>query len=257
MIVDSHCHLDFNELYPDLENVVARASSAGVGILQTICTKLTEIEKLAEIADKYPNIYHSIGVHPHEVEKEGVPSYETLLKFAKYQKAIGIGETGLDYHYEHSKRDMQKESFISHIRVSRETGLPIIIHTRSAEEDTLDILNSQMKIGYFPGLIHCFTASQEFAQECLDLGLYISVSGIITFKNAAALRDAIKSVPLGRLLVETDAPYLAPVPMRGKPNEPSFIVYTVDFLADMFGVTSKEIADITTQNFLKLFTRVN
>jgi TatD DNase family protein len=256
MIVDSHCHLDFDDLYSDLENVVVRSRGVGVGILQTISTKLSEIEKIAQIASRYPHIYHSIGVHPHEVEKEGVPTYEDLLKFSYYSKAIGIGETGLDYYYEHSQRAIQKESFVNHIRVARETGLPIIIHTRSAEDDTLSILREQMKIGIFSGLIHCFTASQEFAKECLDLGLYISVSGIITFKNATALREAIKSVPLERLLVETDSPYLAPVPMRGKANEPSFIVYTVDYLADLFGVTPKEISDTTTQNFLRLFSKI-
>jgi len=255
MIVDSHCHLDFPQLCPDLDGVVARAQNAGVGVLQTICTKLSNLENIKKISHSYDNIYYSIGVHPHEVEKEGVPAFEELLSLTEDRKAIGIGETGLDYYYEHSNRELQKQSFSNHIKVARETGLPIIIHTRSAEEDTINILKSEMSVAKFPGLIHCFTSTKELAEECLDMGFYISVSGIITFNNAKDLKEVIKTIPLERLIVETDSPYLAPVPMRGKSNEPSFIKYTVEYLADLLGHTPEVIAEETTKNFFHLFQK--
>jgi len=256
MIVDSHCHLDFDELSSDLENVLLRAKAADVRILQTICTKISQFDKVKKIAEEHENIYCSVGVHPNEVENEGVISVETIIKATENPKVIGIGETGLDYYYEHSDKDSQRESFINHIRASQETQLPIIIHTRSADEDTVSILKEEMKRKKFPGLIHCFTATQELANECLNIGLYISISGIITFKNAENLRSVVKTIPIERLLVETDAPYLAPMPMRGKPNEPSFVKHTVHYLAELLGKTPEEIAEKTTENFLRLFSKV-
>jgi TatD DNase family protein len=255
MIVDSHCHLDFKELLSDLDSVVSRANDSGVKILQTICTKISEFEKIKEIAEKYYNVFCSVGVHPHEVKNEGLIDSDTIIKLANHPKVIGIGETGLDYYYEHSDKDAQIKSFRNHIEASRVTKLPIIIHTRSAEDDTINILKEETRKGSFPALIHCFTSTQELADECLNMGMYISVSGIITFKNAEELRSVIKSVPLEKILVETDAPYLAPVPMRGKSNEPSFVKYTVDYLAGLIGETPEEVSDVTTKNFFQLFSK--
>lgn len=256
MIVDSHCHLNFKELSSDLDSVVSRAKDSGVEILQTICTKISEFENIKKIAESYENVYCSVGVHPHEVNKEGVIDSDVIIDLAKHPKVIGIGETGLDYYYEHSDKDAQIKSFKNHIEASRVTKLPIIIHTRSAEKDTINILKEEMSKGPFPALIHCFTSTQELANECLDMGMYISVSGIITFKNAEDLRSVIKTVPIDRLLVETDAPYLAPVPMRGKSNEPAFVKYTVEYLASLIGKTPEEVSSFTTDNFFKLFSRV-
>jgi len=253
MIIDSHCHLNYEPMCHELDAVIKRASENNVKILQTICTKISEFEIIKAIADKYPNVYCSVGVHPHEVESEGVISIDKLQELASNQKVIGIGETGLDFYYEHSPRDIQKESFRNHIAVSRALKLPTIVHTRDAEKDTLDILSSEMKKGEFPGLIHCFSGSELLAKASLELGLYISVSGIATFKNAGDLREAIKTVPMDRLLVETDAPFLAPVPMRGKKNEPAYVKYVVECLADLLGKTSSFIDDKTTENFLRLF----
>lgn len=253
MIVDSHCHLDYPPMCDDVDSVLKRAHDSDVKILQTICTKISEFDKVKAIADKYQNVYCSVGMHPHEVQKEGVISVEKLKGLASGKKVIGIGETGLDYYYEHSPRDMQKESFRNHIAVSRDLKMPIIVHTRDAEKDTIDILSSEMEKGEFPGLIHCFSGSEWLAKSALDLGLYISVPGIITFKTAGDLRETIKKVPVDRLLVETDSPFLAPVPMRGKKNEPAYVKYVVECLADLFGKTPSFIAEQTTENFLRLF----
>ena len=253
MIVDSHCHLDYEPMCNDLDSVIRRAEENNVKILQTICTKVSEFKKLQTIADKYKNVYCSVGVHPHEVEKEGIITIDKLKDLARGKKVIGIGETGLDYYYEHSPRDLQQESFINHIVVSRDLKLPTIVHTREADEDTIKILSSEMKKDEFPGLIHCFSGSEKLAKSSLDLGLYISISGIITFKNSGDLRDIVKKVPLDRILVETDAPFLAPVPMRGKKNEPAYVTYVVECLADLFGKSPSYIADKTTDNFLNLF----
>lgn len=253
MIIDSHCHLNYEPMCDDLDNVIKRAHDNNVKLMQTICTKLSEFEKIKAIANKYSNVYCSVGVHPHEVENEGVVAIDRLKELASDSKVIGIGETGLDFYYEHSPRDIQKESFRNHIAVSRDLSLPIIVHTRDAEKDTIEILSSEMKKNEFPGLIHCFSGSDDLAKASLDLGLYISISGIITFKNALDLREAVKKVPIERLLVETDAPFLAPVPMRGKKNEPAYVKYVVECLAELFGKTPSYIADKTTENFLKLF----
>ena len=255
IIVDSHCHLDMLNDYDSTDNIVNRAKESGVKYLQTICTRLDNFENILSIAKKFDNVYASVGVHPSEVET--ITSYAELLRLSSDDKVIGLGETGLDYFYNKDAQHhlLQRKSFEQHILASQENGLPVIIHTRDAEEDTTKIIAEHKKHKEFPGLIHCFTSSKEFAAKMLDLGLYISISGIVTFKNAESLRNAIKYVPLDRLLVETDSPYLAPVPKRGKTNEPSCTKYVVEFLADLKEVGSEELAKQTTDNFFRLFTK--
>jgi len=255
IIVDSHCHLDMLTQYDDIDSIVKRANENGVKYLQTICTKLDNFENVLNIAKKYDNVFASVGVHPSEVE--GVIDSDELIKLSKDDKVIGLGETGLDYFYnkEASHHKIQQDSFEQHIVASQNNNLPVIIHTRDAEGDTTDIISRNKKYKEFAGLIHCFTASKEFASKMLDLGMYISISGIVTFKNAENIREAIKYIPTDRLLVETDSPYLAPVPKRGKTNEPSYTRYVVEFLADLKGLEATELALQTTNNFFKLFSK--
>ena len=256
MLVDSHCHLDFPEYAGKVEDVLARARAAGVGVCVSIGTELKRFPCVKAVAEAHANVWCSVGVHPHEAEKELLDDEASLVAEAAHPKVVAIGETGLDYYYEHSPRAPQQENFRSHIAAARKTGLPVIVHTRDADDDTIDILRDEMGKGAFTGLIHCFTGTQKLADAALELGLYISVSGIATFKNSAPLRDVIKSVPLDRLLVETDAPFLSPVPHRGKTNEPSFVVHTAAMLADLKGVSAQELADVTTANFFRLFSKV-
>jgi TatD DNase family protein len=253
MLVDSHCHLNFPDFKDDLDNVVARAAEYGIGKMLSICTKTHEFEDIAAIADKYPNIYCTIGVHPHEAENEPDIAAELIIPKTSHPKCVGIGETGLDYFYEHSPREVQEKVFIEHIKASRQTNLPIIIHTRDADEDMIRIIRAQAP---FPGLLHCFSSSYEVAKAALDNGLYISISGIVTFKKAEDLRETVKKVPLDRLLVETDSPYLAPIPHRGKRNEPAYTKYTAQTVAELKGISFEELAEITTSNFHRLFTKV-
>lgn len=253
-IVDSHCHLNFPELQQNLDDILLRADKANVKVMQTICTKLSEFEEIKNISSKYKNVFCSVGVHPNDVSTDGIPTVEKLVELIKsYHKVIGIGETGLDYHYENSARDIQKQSFLNHIEASRITGLPVIIHSRNADEDMEELLRAEMNKKPFKALMHCFSSTDKLAQASIELGIYISISGIVTFKNAHELREIVRNVPMERLLVETDAPYLAPEPMRGKKNEPSFTKHTVDYLADFLGKSSAEIAYITTNNFFELF----
>lgn len=254
MLVDSHCHLDYPE-FADLDEIARRAHEAGVGCMLTIGTSMLKFPGVLAVAEARDDIYCTVGVHPHEADKEAQVTVEGLLEHAKHPKVVGFGETGLDYFYEHSPRDAQKESFRTHIQAAREAQLPVIVHTRDADDDTLEILADEMKNGAFPGLIHCFSATDAFAKEAVAMGLYISISGIITFKKADALRAAVQTVPLDRLLVETDAPYLAPLPHRGKPNEPAFTRFTAEKLAEIKGVAFDALAETTTQNFFKLFTK--
>ena len=256
MLVDSHCHLDFPDYAGNVEAVVERARAAGVGVCVSIGTELARFPGVKAVAEKFPNVWCSVGVHPHEAEKEPLDDEAALLREAVHPKVVAIGETGLDYYYEHSPRPQQQANFRSHIAAGRKTGLPVIVHTRDADDDTIDILGAEMGKGVFTGLIHCFTGTQRLADAALALGLYISVSGIATFKNSTALRDVIKTVPLDRLLVETDAPYLAPVPHRGKTNEPAFVVHTAAMLAELKGVSAAELAATTTENFFRLFSKV-
>lgn len=260
-LIDSHCHLDYLQRDGrDLGQVVADAGRAGVAGMVTICTRLSEFAGVLAIAESYDNVWCSLGVHPHEAANEAAQepgvTVERLLDLAAHAKVVGIGETGLDYHYEHSPREIQQELFRAHITVARETGLPLIVHSRDADADTLAILRDEHEKGPFPGLIHCFSAGKELGQGALDLGLYISISGIVTFKNAGTLRAVVADMPVERLLVETDAPYLAPIPKRGKQNEPAFVVHTAQALADLLALTADELAEATSANFHRLFSRV-
>jgi TatD DNase family protein len=256
MLVDSHCHLNMKEFADDLPKVIANAKVSGVSLMQTICTRSSDFPDIIAIAEKYPEIYASFGIHPHEVEKEPLLTVDEIISYTKHPKVIGVGETGLDYYYEHSPRDIQRESFINHIKASAQTNLPVIVHSRDADEDTISIMSSEMKVNVFPGLIHCFSSTKELATAALDIGLYISIAGILTFKNAEDLRATMKFVPLDRILIETDAPYLAPIPMRGKRNEPAFVKHVAQMLAQVKDLSFEDIAEATTGNFKKLFSKV-
>jgi TatD DNase family protein len=256
MLVDSHCHLDFPDLAGELDAVVARARAAGVGTLVTIGTKLSEAEKVIAIAERFPDVWATVGVHPHEAAVEPGEDTARLIELARHPKVVGIGETGLDYFYEHSPRDRQAVCFRAHIAAARETGLPLIVHSRDADADTAAILAEEMEQGAYTGLLHCFSSSVQLAEQAVKLGLYISFSGILTFKSANAVREAAQAVPEDRLLIETDAPYLAPVPMRGKRNEPAFVVHTAMRLAELRGTSAAELESVTTANFHRLFRKV-
>ena len=255
MLVDSHCHLDFPDFAAELPDVVARAKGAGVGVCVSIGTRLSRCADVVAVAARFPDVYCTVGSHPHEAAEEPLTDSALLLELVRHEKVVGIGETGLDYYYEHSPRAQQAQNFRAHIAAARERALPVVVHTRDAEDDTITILGEEMGKGTFTGLIHCFTGTQRLADAALELGLYISASGIATFKKSDALREVLKSVPLDRLLVETDAPYLAPTPHRGKRNEPAFVVHTAAMLAELKGVSVDELAAATTENFFRLFTR--
>ena len=255
MLVDTHCHLDFKILNDDLDDVLNRARENGIDIIQTISTKISEFEKIYNIANSRKNIFCSIGNHPLELMEEDFVNAEKILKYTKNPKVISIGETGLDYHYSKDYKKIQKESFIEHIIAAQEASLPIIVHTRAADEDTVTILKQYMKKKEFTGVIHCFTASKWLAMECVEIGMYISASGIITFKNAKEIQQTFKEVPPNRILIETDAPFLAPVPMRGKTNEPSYLKYIVEFMANLLKIEVQDFIDITTNNFFNLFQK--
>ncbi len=256
-LVDSHCHLDYLEDGEELDAVVARAEAAGVGTLVTICTRLSEFERVRAIAGRFERVYCSAGVHPHDADAEGQGDPARLIELAGDDKVIGIGETGLDYYYDNSAREAQRVSFRTHIEASRETGLPLIVHSRDADEDTIEILRSEAGEGAYPGVIHCFTAGRALAEAALELGLYISLSGVVTFKKAEELRAIAKDLPLERILVETDAPYLAPVPQRGKKNEPAYVAHTAAFVAELLGLPAQELARITSENFFRLFAKAS
>jgi len=255
MLVDSHCHLNYKGLREDVGGAIARARNAGVGALLTINTRLDEYDDVLSIARDHDNVFCSVGVHPHEAESHAHVTVADLVDRAREPEVVGIGETGLDYYYDNSPRDLQRESFRTHIRAARETGLPVIVHARDADEDCARILVEEMEEGVFIGVIHCFTAGPELAASALALGLYISISGIVTFKAADDLRAVVRDIPMDRLLIETDAPFLAPVPRRGKTNEPAFVAHVAARVADIKGVSVDELARITTDNFYTLFSR--
>ena len=255
LIVDSHCHLNFSDFSEDFDAVVASALQADVKVLQTICTRMSEFEIIHQIALDNAPIYCSVGVHPCNVQEAELVSVEELVAAAALPKVIGLGETGLDYFHSLEHVELQKQSFHNHIEASRQTGLPVIIHCRDAEEDTVAILKAEKAKGDFKALIHCFTGTQWLADEVLKLGLTISLSGILTFKNAKEIQAVAKGVPLDRILVETDAPYLAPMPHRGKRNEPAFTRHTAEFLAGLQDTTLEEVAAQTTENFFTLFNK--
>ncbi len=256
-LVDSHCHLDFPDFADELDAVIARARDSGVTTMQTICTRLSNFEQVLAIARAHDGVHCSVGVHPHNVKDEPEVDSVALIDRTGAREVIGIGETGLDYHYEHSPRAQQQASFRAHIAAARESGLPVIVHTREADADTADILADEMRAGPFTGLIHCFSTGRQLAERALELGLYISLAGIVTFNKSEALREIVADVPLERLLVETDAPYLAPVPRRGKRNEPAFVVHTAERLAELKSITPAELAAATTANFFKLFAKAS
>ena len=255
MLVDSHCHLDFHDFADELDAVVERARAAGVGRMVTIGTRLSQFDRVLNVAERFADVSCTVGVHPHEAANEAGEDTARLVALAKHPKVVGIGETGLDYFYEHSPRDRQAASFRAHIAAARETQLPLIVHSRDADDDMAEILAEEMGQGRFTGVLHCFSSSRQLAEKAVELGLYISLSGIVTFKKADALRETAKAVPLDRLLVETDAPYLAPVPVRGKRNEPAFVAHTAQAVAALRGLAPAELARITTENFFRLFAK--
>ncbi len=257
MLVDSHCHLDFPDFASELGAVVARARAAGVGHLVTISTRVRQFPTYAAITERFSGVSCTVGTHPHNAGEEPDVTAAELVALSRHPRCIAIGEAGLDYHYDRSPRDVQQAVFRTHIAAARETGLPLVIHARAADEDMIAILSDEMGKGAFQAILHCFSSGPELARVGIELGLHVSFSGILTFKGSQELRDIAARVPRERLLVETDAPYLAPVPNRGKRNEPAFVLHTAKMLAEVHGVTAAEMAAITTDNFRRLFTKAD
>ncbi len=255
MLVDSHCHLDFPDFEDELDGVMSRAADAGIGHMLTICTRVTKFDAVLAIAKKYDNVFCTVGVHPHNAADEPEVTAEHLIRMADHPKVVGLGETGLDFHYENSPRDVQERSFRAHIAAARETGLPLVVHTRDADDDMARVLLGEHEKGPFPGLIHCFSSGPELAESMLGIGFFISFSGIVTFKNADGIRDVARNVPLDRILVETDSPYLAPEPKRGKRNEPAFTAFTAARVAEIREMEADDLARATTDNFFRLFSK--
>lgn len=254
-LIDSHCHLDFPDFADEREAVIVRARAAGIAGMLTICTKLSAFPDILALADSHPGIWCSVGVHPHEAEGADGIEAARIIAETGHPKVIGIGEAGLDFYYEHSPRAVQERVFRAHIAAARETGLPLIVHSRDADGEMVRILDEEQGKGRFPGLIHCFSSGPAVAETALHHGMYVSFSGIVTFKNAAAVREVALRVPEDRLLVETDAPYLAPVPVRGKRCEPAFTAHTAGFVAGLRAITPERLAEITTDNFFTLFNK--
>jgi TatD DNase family protein len=255
MLVDSHCHLDFPDFSGELDAIVGRAKAAGVGRMVTISTKVKKQADLLAIVDRFPDVYCSVGTHPHNAHEELDISTADLVERARHPKVVAIGEAGLDYFYDKSPRAAQEQGFRNHIAAARTTQLPLVIHTRDADDDTARILEEEMARGAFPAVLHCYTGGADLARRGVNLGLYVSFSGILTFRKSDALREIAKAVPLDRLLVETDAPYLAPGKYRGKRNEPAYVVETAAELARVKGVTLDEVAQATTENFFRLYNK--
>ncbi|WP_340588079.1 TatD family hydrolase [Erythrobacter alti] len=257
MLIDSHCHLNYEGLAERQEEVLASARALGVRGFLNISTREREWGDVVATAEREGDVWATVGIHPHEADQHADLGREILLEASHHPKVIGLGESGLDYYYDKSDRTVQQDLFRMHIGVARETGLPLVIHTRDADQDTGDILEDEMGKGAFPALIHCFTASPEFGRRVLDMGLTISLSGIVTFKNARDLQEFAKEIPADRLLVETDSPFLAPVPHRGKPGEPAFVRDTAEFVAQLRETDVEAIGKVTTANFFKLFTKAD
>ena len=255
MLADSHCHLNYKGLVEEQQAVLERARARGVTAMLNISTRESEWDAVVATAEREPDVWATVGIHPHEADQHPDVDTAKLVERARHPRVVGLGESGLDYYYDHSDRARQQASFRAHIAAARETGLPIVVHTRDAEEDTAAILRDEMGKGAYPGVIHCFTASQAFADIALDLGLYISISGIVTFKNARDLQATAATLPIERLLIETDAPFLAPVPHRGKTGEPGFVADTAAFLADLRGDDLDELRERTAHNFHRLFAK--
>lgn len=254
MLIDSHCHLDYPQFQDDFEGMLSRAKEAGIEKLMTISTKISQIDKIIKIAEGHPDIFCTIGVHPHHVaEHDEVFNQERFLELANHPKVIGVGETGLDYYYDKAPRDLQKKVFEQHLEICLEKNLPVIVHTREAEEDTWEILERFSKKGNLKGILHCFSSQNWLAEKAIEIGFMISFSGIVTFKKSIALQELAVQLPLEHILVETDAPYLAPVPMRGKSNEPAFVKYTAAFIAELRCQPYAHFAKATSENFKRLF----
>jgi TatD DNase family protein len=256
ILVDSHCHLDYyKEEDGELDAVVNRARAAGVTTMVTIGTRITEFERVRRIAERYDDVYCTVGIHPHEAASEPAIDVARLVELTRHPKVIGIGETGLDFYYDHSPRDRQVEVFRTHIAAAREAGLPLIVHSRNADVATAELLRAGAADSTLRGLIHCFSTTRQLSDRAIEIGFLISLSGILTFKNAVELREIAREIPIENLLVETDAPYLAPIPHRGKRNEPAFVAYTANHLAELRGIAPADLAAATTANFFRLFTK--
>lgn len=255
MLIDSHCHLDFPDLQARLPEVLAQAAEAGIGRMVTISTHVARFETYRGLAEAHRNVFFTVGTHPHNAAEEPDVPASRLVALSAHPRCIAIGEAGLDYHYDKSPRDVQRKVFRTHIAAARETGLPLVIHARNADEDMIEILSDETRRGRFSAVLHCFSSGEKLAQVGVELGLYVSFSGILTFKNSEDIRRIAAQVPQDRLLVETDAPYLAPVPYRGKTNEPAYVAHTAKTLAEVIGMTETEVAELTTANFYRLFSK--
>ena len=255
MLVDSHCHLEFPDFAADQDGVIGRARAAGIGHFLTICTRVRRFDEILRVAEANDDVSCSLGTHPHSAEEETDVTTDELVRLAQHPKVVAIGETGLDYYYDNSPRDLQQEAFRRHLRAAIALDLPVIVHTRDADGDTARILREEGQGTGLKGVIHCFSSSPQLAADALDLGFYISFSGILTFKKAEELRETARSVPADKMLVETDAPFLAPIPMRGKRNEPAFVIHTAKVLGEIHGLDAEALADRTTRNFFTLFSK--
>jgi TatD DNase family protein len=256
MLVDHHCHLDFKDFAPERDSVVARAKAAGVGVMVTISTRIAKYDVYREISETYPEVFFSVGTHPHYAHEELDIPVSRIVELSAHPRCVAIGEAGLDYFYkDKAPYPAQREGFLKHIAAARETGLPLVIHARDADDDMGDILEAEMAKGAFRAVLHCFTGGERLARRALDLGLYLSMSGVLTFKTSDAIKAIAKAAPADRLLVETDSPYLAPIPFRGKRNEPAYVAHTAAVLAELRGVPKPEIARQTTENFFRLYNK--
>ena len=256
MLVDSHCHLDFPDFADELDAVVARARAADIGRIVTISTRVAKHAQLIDIVERFPDVFCSVGTHPHNAHEEPDVTAADLVARARHPKVVALGEAGLDHHYDYSPRDAQERGFRTHIAAARESGLPLVIHAREADADVARILEEETRAGAFPAVLHCYTGGRDLAMRAIDLGLSISFTGILTFKKSDDLRAIAAELPPERIMVETDAPYLAPGKLRGKRNEPSYVVETAKVLAQVRGVSFDEIARLTTENFFRLFSKV-
>ena len=256
MLVDSHCHLDFPDFAEELDDVVARAEAAGIGRMVTICTRVKKFPQVLAVAERFDNVFCSVGTHPHNADEELDVTVDELVALAEHPKVVAIGEAGLDYHYDKAPRDAQAQGLRTHIAAARMTGLPLVIHARSADDDMAAILEKETRAGAFPAVLHCFSSGRALAEKGIELGLYVSFSGILTFRNSQDIRDIAADMPRDRVLVETDAPYLAPMPHRGKRNEPAFTAHTAQVLADVWQQPVEDVWQQTTDNFFRLFNTV-
>ena len=256
MLVDSHCHLDFPDFADELDEIVERARAVGIGRIVTICTRVRQFDRVLAVAERFDDVFCSVGTHPHNAGEEPDVTADELVELSAHPKVVAIGEAGLDYHYDHAPRDLQAQGLRRHIEAARRTGLPLVIHAREADDDMIAILREEHASGPFPAVLHCFSSGADLARTGVELGLYVSFSGILTFKTAQSLRDIAADVPADRMLVETDAPYLAPVPHRGKRNEPAYTAHTLVMLADVRGLTDEAARTQTSENFFRLFSKV-